>query len=80
MRENFLSISLPRGGTVADKFEVGTGGHRVLTDGHAGSSRHDRDGISLWDPSLRSERKAFLKTWGIVSPDVVGERFRRSQN
>ncbi|KWU47569.1 hypothetical protein RHOSPDRAFT_31000 [Rhodotorula sp. JG-1b] len=27
--------------------------------------RHDRDGISLWDPSLQSERKAFLKSWGL---------------
>ncbi|POY73674.1 hypothetical protein BMF94_3209 [Rhodotorula taiwanensis] len=26
---------------------------------------HMRDGISLWDPSLKNERKSFLKSWGL---------------
>lgn len=75
MRENFPSINLPCGGTVAD--EVGTR-YRRGADGHTDLSRYDRDGISLWDPSLRSERKAFLKSWGLVSP--AGGQSRQGQN
>jgi hypothetical protein len=37
---------------------------QTSTEGHTEPSRHDRAGISLWDSSLRSERKAFLKSWG----------------
>ncbi|GAA5986447.1 hypothetical protein JCM10908_003758 [Rhodotorula pacifica] len=66
-------------------------GSTLHENSQGAKQQHDRDAISLWDPALKGERKAFIKSWAIgflltnvfmwgFLPVYWGSYFRQPQN